>query len=467
MRLPLPNACGMPPAASPWRTEARALFVLALPIILGNLAQSVIQATDLILLGRVSASALAAGSLGFNLFVPFLVVGIGLMAAVSPVVAAERGRKRHSVRDIRRTVRQGMWLAVTLTLPCWMVLWNAPTLLLLMGQEPDLAASAGGFVRIVMWSLLPINLFFALRNFIAGVERPNWGAVVLGVQVVVNALLGWVLIFGKFGFPAMGVNGAALASALANTLVFVALALVVGFAKPFRRYAIFGRFWRADWPRFVELARIGVPIAVTLLFEVTIFACAVFLMGLIGRESIAAHAIALQIAAASFMVPLGLAQAGTVRVGLSYGAGDRVGVGRAGWTAIVLGVGFMALMAVTLLAFPKPLIGVFIDIADPVNAKVVALATTFLIVAAMFQIVDGAQVVGAGVLRGLQDTRWPMLYALFGYWVVGLGVGTALAFPLKLEGLGIWIGLASGLAVVAVLMVWRWSRREALGLVAA
>lgn len=458
----------MPPAPSlsptPWRIEARALFVLALPIILGNLAQSVIQATDLVLLGRVSASALAAGSLGFNLFVPFIVVGIGLMAAVSPVVAAERGRKRHSVREVRRTVRQGMWLAVTLTLPSWAILWNAPTLLLLLGQDADLAAAAGSFVRIVMWSLLPINLFFALRNFIAGIERPNWGAIVLAAQVALNALLGWILIFGKFGAPAMGVNGAALASALANTLVFVALALVVQFARPFRRYAIFGRFWRADWPRYRELATIGVPIAVTLLFEVTVFACAVFLMGLIGRDSIAAHAIALQIAAATFMVPLGLAQAGTVRVGLFYGAGDRAGVGRAGWMTIVLGVGFMAVMALLLLVFPKLLIGIFIDTGDAANANVIALATSFLAIAALFQIVDGAQVVGAGVLRGLQDTRWPMLFALFGYWVVGIGVGIVLAFQFGMDGLGIWIGLASGLAVVAVLMIARWMRRDVLGL---
>jgi multidrug resistance protein, MATE family len=455
----------MPPTLSPWRTEARALLVLALPMILGNLAQTVIQATDLILLGRIDAASLAVGSLAFNLYVPFLVFGIGLMAAISPVVAAERGARKHSVREVRRTVRQGMWLAVTLAIPCWAILWNAPSLLRLMGQEPELAAAAGDFVRIVMWSLLPVFLFFALRNFISGIERPNWGAVVLAVQVVVNALLGWALIFGHFGLPAMGVNGAALASALANTFVFVSLALVVAFLKPFRRYAIFGRFWRADWPRYRQLAVIGLPIAVTLLFEVTVFAGAVFLMGLIGRDSIAAHAIALQVAAASFMVPLGLSQAATVRVGLAFGAADRQGIARAGWTAIGIGTGFMAAMAIILLAFPLPLIGIFIDPAAPVNAPVVALATTFLIVAAVFQIVDGAQVVGAGVLRGLQDTKMAMLYAAFGYWIIGIGVGTLLAFPLKMQGLGIWIGLASGLAVVAVLMVWRWSRREALGLV--
>jgi multidrug resistance protein, MATE family len=454
----------MPPAPSPWRTEARALLVLALPMIFGNLAQTAIQATDLVLLGRINAAALATGSLAFNLYVPFLVFGIGLMAAISPVVAAERGARKHSVREVRRTVRQGLWLAVSLAIPCWAILWHAPALLAALGQEPDLSASAGGFVRIVMWSLLPIFLFFALRNFISGIERPNWGAGVLAAQLLVNALLGWALIFGHLGLPAMGINGAALASALANSFVFAALALIVAFARPFRRYAIFGRFWRADWPRYRELTRIGLPIAITLLFEVTVFAGAVFLMGLIGRDAIAAHAIALQIASASFMVPLGLSQASTVRVGLAYGARDRAAVAVAGWTAVAMGVGFMAVMALVLLGFPLVLIGLFIDVADAANANVVALALGFVAVAAIFQIVDGAQAVGAGVLRGLQDTRLPMVYAAFGYWVVGIGVGTLLAFPLGLKGLGIWIGLASGLAVVSVLMLRRWSRREALGL---
>jgi len=455
----------MPQSPHPWRDESRALVSLALPLVLANLAQSAVQATDLILLGRLSASSLAAGSLAFNLYVPFLVFGIGLMAAVSPLVAAERGRQKHAVREIRRTVQQGLQLSVALVIPCWIFLWNAPSLLLLMGQSPELSAAAGGFVRIFMWSLLPIFWFFVLRNFISGIERPNWGAAVLAVEIAVNALLGWALIFGHLGMPALGLTGAAIASAAANVFVCVALALVVAFRKPFRRYAIFSGLLKTDWPRFRELAKIGLPIAITLFFEVTVFAGAVFLMGLIGVTSIAAHAIALQIAAASFMVPMGIGQASTVRVGLFYGARDRAGMGRAGWTAIALGTGFMTAMALVLIAFPLPLIGVFIDTADARNAEVVALAVSFLGIAAIFQIVDGAQVVGAGVLRGLQDTRVPMLYAAFGYWVIGIGVGTLLAFPLKMQGLGIWIGLASGLAVVAVLMVWRWSRRETLGLV--
>lgn len=450
---------------TPWTTEARAMLSLALPIILANVAQSTINATDLVLLGRLNANALAAGSLAFNLYIPLLVFGIGLLAAVSPLVAAERGARRHSVREVRRTVRQGMWHAITLVIPCWLILWHAPDLLLMLGQAPDLAAAAGRFVRIIMWSLLPIFLFFVLRNFISAIERPNWAAVVLFAQVAINAVLGWALIFGHLGAPALGLDGAALASAFANLFVFLALAVVVAFAKPFKRYRIFGRWWRADWPRYRQVAAIGLPIAITLLLEVAVFAAAVFIMGLIGRNEIAAHAIALQIAAFTFMVPLGLSQAGTVRVGLAYGAGDRAGIAKAGWTALALGIGFMAVMALMLILFPRPLIGIFIDTANPSNAAVVALAVQFMGIAALFQIVDGAQSVGAGVLRGLQDTRWPMIFAAFGYWVVGIGVGIALAFPFGLKGLGVWIGLASGLAVVAVLMVWRWSRREALGLV--
>ena len=268
---------------NPWRTEARALFALALPLVLGNLAQAAINATDLILLGRLNATALAAGSLAFNLYIPLLVFGIGLLSAVSPLVAAERGARKHSVREVRRTVRQGMWHAVMLAIPCWLLLWHAQALLVLMGQEPDLARAAGGFVRIVMWSLLPIFLFFALRNFIAAVEHPNWGAVVLAIEVVLNAILGYALIFGQLGAPRMGLDGSALASAIANTFAFVALASVVTFARPFRRYVIFGRWWRADWPRFRDIARIGFPVAVTLLLEVAVFAGAVFAMGLISH----------------------------------------------------------------------------------------------------------------------------------------------------------------------------------------
>jgi MATE family multidrug resistance protein len=208
-----------------------------------------------------------------------------------------------------------------------------------------------------------------------------------------------------------------------------------------------------------------VPIGLTLAFEVTIFNAAALFMGRIGASELAAHAIALQIASFTFMVPLGVSQAVTVRVGRAYGAGDAEGITRAGWTAFALGVGFMALTALLMLSAPRPLVGIFLALDEPANAPVVAFAISFLVMAAIFQLADGAQVVGAGMLRGLQDTRIPMFYAGVGYWGIGLPFGVALGFGTPLRGIGIWIGLATGLAVVATLMLWRWLRRDRLRLV--
>ncbi|WP_411197631.1 MATE family efflux transporter [Sphingomonas sp. C3-2] len=448
-----------------WQQEARTTLMLALPLILGNLAWAAIHATDLILIGRLGADALAAGALGVNLYNAFLIFGMGLMTAAAPLIASERGRRLHSVRDIRRTVRQTMWAAATICLPIWAVLWNGERILIAMGQDPVLAANAGTFLHGLQWALLPFLMHLALRNYISALERPLWGLVVVAATVGFNALAAWILIFGKFGAPALGLFGAGLASSLSGLFMFLGMVAVVSFDRTFRRYQLFGRFWVPDWPRYRAVWRIGLPIAITMAFEATVFNAAVFLMGLIDKPSLAAHAIAIQIAAFTFMVPLGIAQAGTVRVGLGHGRRDPMLIKRAGWIALIMGVGFMTLTAVLMLVAPKLLIGIFLDTSDAANAQVIALAVSFLAVAALFQIVDGAQVVGAGILRGLQDTRVPMIYAGIGYWVIGIGVGTVLAFPLGMNGVGIWLGLASGLAVVSVLMVRRWARRERLGLI--
>ena len=246
--------------------------------------------------------------------------------------------------------------------------------------------------------------------------------------------------------------------------MFLAMAAVVMIHPRFRRYRLFGRFWGADWQRFRAVWRLGLPIAVTLALEVTIFNAAVFLMGLIGPASLAAHAVALQIAAFTFMVPLGLSQAVTVRVGLAFGRRDREGIARAGWTAFALGVSFMAAMALVMLTIPYRLVELFLDPADPATGPVIALAVSFLFVAARFQVFDGAQSVAAGMLRGLHDTRVPMIYAGLGYWVIALATGVGLGFGLGWQGVGIWIGLAAGLAAVAIMLLARWVRRERLGL---
>jgi MATE family multidrug resistance protein len=449
--------------------EAGASLRLAWPLILTNLAQSLIHATDVVLLGRVGPQTLAAAALGVNLYIFCLIFGMGLLMAASPMIASERGHKPHSVRDVRRTVRQAMWSAVLLVLPMWLFLWHAEAVLLLLGQDPALAADAQTFVRWIMWALLPAFLYLVLRNFLAALERPMLSLAVAIGAVVTNAVVNSCLIFGvpQIGLPAFGLAGAGIGSTITVTLEFLVLALIVSRHRRFRRYHLFGRFWRADWPRFRQVWRLGLPIAATLTLEVGVFNAAVFLMGLIGTASLAAHQIAIQIASLSFMVPMGLAQAVTVRVGYAYGQRDRGGITRAGWISFVLATGFMTLMALIMWVMPEHLIAIFLDPADPANAAVIPLAVAFIGVAALFQIVDGAQAVGAGMLRGLHDTKVPMAFALFGYWIAGMGVAVGLGFGLNWGGVGIWTGLAAGLAVVAILMLARWSARERLGLLPA
>lgn len=441
------------------------MLALSWPLVLTNVAQNAMTATDVMMMGHLGPDALAAGALGSNLYMAVLIFGIGVMAAVSPMISIELGRNRHAVRELRRTVRQGFWAAVTLVGPMWLFLWQAEAILRAMGQDAALAKAAASYVRTLQWGLLPFFLFLVLRGFVASLQRPFAAFVVVLIAVGFNALANWCLMFGRLGFPALGLPGSGLATALSSALMMLGLGLVVSCDRRFRRYRLFGRFWVADWPRFRAFWRMGLPIGTTLAFEVVIFNGAAFLMGLIGPASLAAHAIAIQIASLTFMVPMGIGQAATVRVGRAFGAGDKDGIARAGATALVLGIGFMALTALVMLFAPQWLVGPFLDVEKPGAAEVAALAASFLLYAAIFQIADGAQVVGSCLLRGLGDTRVPMLFAGLGYWAIGLPLSIALGFFTPLAGIGIWIGLAIALAIVAVLMLGRWRARDRLGLV--
>jgi MATE family multidrug resistance protein len=446
-----------------WSKELRATLALAWPLILSNLTMALIQATDVLLMGWLGPRQLAASALAINLTWPLTFVAFGIVTAAAPMMATALGARRRSVRDVRRTFRQSLWLAVAGTVPLWLLLWNAEDVIRAMGQSPELARDAGVFLRGYMWALLPWLLFQAMRNFLAALERPGWIFVISALGIVLNALICWSLIFGHFGLPALGIFGGGLGSSIVWYLLAAALAAVILADRQFRRFRLFGNVWRPDWPRLAQLVRIGFPIGLAFSFEGAVFGAAIYLMGLIDTDSVAAHAIALQIAALSFMVPLGLSQAATVRVGRALGAGDLPGIRRAGWTAFALGVAFMAAMAVLMWAEPRALVGLFLE-PEARSTRVADLAVAFLAVAAIFQVADGAQVVGAGMLRGLHDTRVPMLFALLGYWVIGIGVGYWLAFHGGWQGVGIWTGLAVGLAVVAVLMIARWLLRERLGL---
>jgi multidrug resistance protein, MATE family len=449
--------------STPWRDELRATLALAWPLMLSNLTMQLIQATDVVLMGWLGSHALAASALGINLTWPLIFIAFGLVTAAAPMMATALGARRHSVREVRRTFRQSLWLALAAAIPLWVLLWNAEHVIRALGQEPALARDAGLFLRGYMWTVLPWLIFQTLRNFLSALERPQWIMIISALGIVANALLGWALIFGRLGLPALGIFGGGLASSIVWGLLALGLVAVVLRDRQFRRFHLFGRFWRADPARLKYLVRLGLPIGLSFGFEATVFAAAAYLMGLIDAASVAAHAVALQIAALTFMVPLGLSQAATVRVGRALGRQDPRAISRAGWTAFALGILFMSVMALLMWLFPRELVTLFLE-PVPANAHVIALAISFLVVAAGFQIFDGAQVVAAGMLRGLHDTRVPMLIAAFGYWAIGIGVGVWLAFDREWQGVGIWTGLAAGLALVSVLLITRWSMRARLGL---
>ena len=449
---------------APWLRELRATLALAWPLILASLTQQVIHATDIILMGRLGEVPLAATTLALNMAFVFNVLLLGLLLASSPMMGSALGQRSNAVRDVRRTFRAGLWLLVIAMPPYWLALWNTAPIMRALGQTSELAEAGQTFMRAYMWCTAPWLLFQLLRNFVAALERPRLVMWLSLAAIGLNGLFGWALIFGRFGLPALGIVGGGLGSTLTWTVVCVAMILLVRKDRQFRRFHLFGRWWRLDSERTAEMVRLGWPIGLALSLEVGVFALAAYFMGWIGTSALAAHAVALQVAALTFMIPVGISQAVTVRVSRALGAGDPAAIARAGWTSWWLGIAFMAAAALLMWVYPREIIELFLG--ETSSPRVRDLAVSFLTVAAAFQIVDGAQVIGAGMLRGLHDTRWPLIFSLAGYWGVGLGIGTWLAFGARWEGVGLWVGLASGLAAVAALMIGRWLLRERLGLTA-
>ena len=447
------------------RRELSATFRLAWPLVLANLAQVAIGATDVLMVSWLGPGPLAAAALGANLFFLTFLLGQGLAMATAPLMAQALGRRVRAAREVRAIVGQGVLISVAYVLPCWAVMWHSGAILRAFGQDPSLSEIAEAYVQALQWGLLPAVLFVLARCLLAVLGRPRAAVAATVTAVVLNAFLNWVLIFGGLGAPALGVVGAAVSSSVVN---LVMLLLAVGYCAYDRRLRRFRPSWRAfapDLGHLAELLRVGVPISMALALEMSVFAVAAFLMGALGAEALVAHAIAMQVVSLTFSVPQGIAQAATVRVGLAAGRGAAVDVGRAGAAAYALGLGFMACTATLLVAAPGAVAEVFVDAGDPMNSEVVGLVTTCLQVAGLFQLFDGAQVIGAGALRGLRDTRVPMALAGIGYWAVGVPAAVALAFGARLGAVGVWVGLLLGLVAVACMVLVRWSRRETLDLV--
>ena len=444
------------------KRELGATLALGWPIILANVAIYAMTATDFIMLGRLSPRALAAGALGFNLFQPAMVLGIGIVAALGPIAAAKIGAGE-SGDALRRATHQSLLSAVALSVLAWIYLWHVERILLAIGEPADLARDAETYMRGYQWSLLPNLLFITARCIFSALERPRPTLIAGLVAVAFNALANYALVFGEFGMPRLGIFGSGIATTLSQTLMFLIL-LGAAFVEPrLRRLRPFALPWRPARRDLVALWRLGLPMGAMILAEVGVFSAATMVAGLIGRATLEAHTAALQIISIAFMIPLGLGQAATVRVGLAYGARNARAIARAGWCAFGLTLVYAALSATAMIAAPRLLIAPFIDVDAPENANAVAIAVAMLKVAALFQVFDASQCALANMLRGLHDSKWPFVIAILGYWAIGAPVGLALGFLTPLGGVGVWIGLATGLAVVAVLLLLRWIGKERRG----
>jgi multidrug resistance protein, MATE family len=444
-----------------WR-ELTSTLALGWPIILANVAINVMTATDFMMLGWLSPHALAAGSLGFFLYQPPFLLGIGVVAALSPIAAAKIGAGQ-SPAALRRATHQALISAVFVAIVVWIALAWATPFLLAIGEPADAARDAGVYLWGFQWGLAPSLLFFAARSAFAALERPRPALVAGLVAVAFNALANYALIFGKLGMPALGIIGSGFATTLSQALMFAILMGAALVDPRMRKLRLFALPWRPAGPEFVALWRLGLPIGVMIVAEVGVFAAATLVMGIISQTAIEAHTIALQIASLAFMVPLGLGQAATVRVGRAYGAGDRQAISRAGWSAFGLTAIFAVLSAAAMIGAPRLLVAPFIEVSAPANADSVELAVALLKIAALFQIFDASQATLANMLRGAHDSRIPLIIALIGYWAIGAPVGVTLGFATPLGAVGVWIGLVLGLAVVAILLLSRWLAKERQG----
>jgi MATE family multidrug resistance protein len=430
--------------------EVRATVRLALPLIAGQLSAVGMSAVDVALAGHYNAHTLAAVAVGANVWVLGLVSAVGVMMALSPSVAQLDGAGRHG--EIGPLFRQALWLAAALSLLLWFGARHAGPLLSVLGVDPALRDDAQAFLHALSWGAPGLCGYFALRGLCEGSSwtRPTMLFGLFGLAVLVP--LDWIMIYGRLGFPALGAEGSGIANALALWLQLLAFLAYLKFGRRFRSLELFARMERPDWRAIGHLLWIGVPMAVTLLMEAGLFVISALLISRLGTVAIDGHQIAINVASITFMLPLGLALAVTVRVGNAAGRGDAHAVRHAGFSGIALTLATQALSATLMLAFPHAIARVYSG--DP---RVIALAAQLLVLAGIFQFSDGIQVVSNGALRGLKDTRMPMLITAVAYWGVGMPTGVWLAFGADYGVRGMWVGLIAGLTAAAVLLMARWT----------
>ena len=438
------------------RAHARATLTLGLPLIGSHVAQMSLHVTDTVMLGWYSVEALAAGVLGASTFFILFILGSGFAQAVMPMVPAAMGRGDET--QVRRDTRMGMWLSIAFGIAIYPVFWLSEPLLLALRQDPHLSELARDYLRIAGLGMVPAILIMVLKSYLAALERTQVVLWVTVAAVGVNIAVNWALIFGNWGAPELGVLGAAVATVVVQVVSLLALALYAAFLPALRRFNLFQRFWRPDWAALKQVFRLGWPIGLTGLMEGGLFHAAALMMGWIGTVELAAHGIALEVTALTFMIHVGLSNAATVRTGRFEGSGDARALRDWAKVALVLSQGIGLVVIACYLLFPEWIIGLFLAADNPHLPQIVAYGTVLLYVAAAFQVADAAQVMALGLLRGIRDTRVPMWIAAVCYWLIGIPASYVLAFPMGLGGPGLWLGLVIGLTLAAVALLWRFWR---------
>ncbi|TCO41421.1 MATE family efflux transporter [Dokdonella fugitiva] len=429
--------------------ELKDTLRLAVPLVLGQLSAVGMNLIDALLAGHLDAHTLGSVAVGASVWSLALVAAIGVMMALPPSVAQLAGAGRREA--IGPLFRQAVWLALVLGLVLGIAVHEGGAVLVArIGIDAELVPDVIGFLHAVAWGAPALALFFALRGLGEGIGLTRPTMYFSGLGLLLLGPIGYVLMYGRLGLPSLGARGSGMATALVLWLEMIAFATYVVRSRHYRDLRLFERWERPNPHALAELLRIGVPMGVSLFMEASLFVAVALVIGTLGTDVVAGHQVALNVASVTFMVPLGLAMATTVRVGHAVGRGDAQGVRDAGLVGISLTLLAQTVSAGAMLLLPRAIAMLYTD-----DAVVIALAAQLLVLAGLFQFSDGIQVAANGALRGLKDTRIPMLITTFAYWGVGMPVGWWLAFPHGFGARGMWMGLIAGLSMAALLLSWR------------
>ncbi|MFC3167068.1 MATE family efflux transporter [Paracoccus fontiphilus] len=444
-----------------YRPHVAATLSLGLPLIGSHLARMAIGVGDTIMVGWYGVEALAGLVIATSFFHILFFLGMGFGTGVLGLIATAIARGDET--EVRRATRMALWLSGGFGLAVMPLMWWSEPILSALGQTPAVAGYAQDYLRVAGWGLAVVLGQVTLNSYLAAMERTQIVMWVTLAGLPVNVVLNWVLIFGNLGAPELGVQGAAIASLTVQCLQLVLLVVYAAWLPVARKFHLFQRLWRPDWPALRTVAAIGLPIGLTMVAEGGLFVGSNIMMGWIGTQQLAAHGIALQITSVAFMAHLGLSNAATIRVGQAKGRDDATFMRDAAVTVTGMSLAFACLTIALFLAAAGPLMRLYLDPTDPQADAIVLIGAGLLFYAALFQLADALQVLALGFLRGVHDTRVPMWIAGFSYWMVGMPVAWGLAFPLGFGPAGLWLGLCAGLTLAAGLLMARFWRGHARG----